>query len=66
MHELQGRRVLLTGATSGLGPGLAHALHLAGMRLVLSGRRPEALELLRRELVDSEAVLADRTKRTEV
>lgn len=59
MRELSERRLLLTGATSGLGPGLAHALHVAGYHLVLSGRRPEALARLARELVGSETIAAD-------
>lgn len=59
MRDPSGRRLLLTGATSGLGPGLARALHVAGYRLVLSGRRPEALAPLARELVGSETIAAD-------
>ena len=56
----------MTGATSGLGPVLARALHVAGYRLVLSGRRPEALAPLARELVGSEAIVADLGRRSEV
>ncbi len=59
-------RLLLTGATSGLGPVLARALHVAGYRLVLSGRRPEALAPLARELVGSETIVADLGRAAEV
>ncbi|MBO0709571.1 MAG: SDR family NAD(P)-dependent oxidoreductase [Candidatus Dormibacteraeota bacterium] len=59
MRDPHGARLLLTGATSGLGPVLARALHTAGYRLVLSGRRAEALAPLGRELVGSETVVAD-------
>lgn len=59
-------RLLLTGATSGLGPVLARALHVAGYRLVLSGRRAEALTPLARELVGSETIVADLARRPDV
>ena len=66
MADLRGARLLLTGATSGLGPGLARALHIAGYRLVLSGRRAEALAPLARELVGSETIVADLARPAEV
>jgi short-subunit dehydrogenase len=44
--ELAGRTVLVTGASGGLGGAIARALHVAGARLVLSGRRADALEAL--------------------
>lgn len=44
--ELSGRTALLTGATGGLGRAIAAALAGRGARLVLSGRKPEALEEL--------------------
>jgi len=48
--KLAGARVLLTGATGGLGQAIARALHGAGAReLVLTGRRAELL----RPLADS-------------
>jgi len=48
--QIDGARVLLTGASGGLGEAIARALSERGARLVLSGRRMEALEPLAREL----------------
>jgi short-subunit dehydrogenase len=48
--DLEGRTALLTGATGGLGRAIALALAGKGARLVLSGRRAEALEELAQEL----------------
>jgi uncharacterized protein len=48
--ELNGARVLLTGATGGLGEAIARALSERGAALVLSGRRVEALDALASEL----------------
>jgi short-subunit dehydrogenase len=48
--QLDGTRVLLTGASGGLGEAIARALGERGAKLVLSGRRTEALEPLAREL----------------
>ncbi len=41
--EIQGSRVLLTGATGGIGRAIARALHERGAHLLLSGRREEVL-----------------------
>jgi short-subunit dehydrogenase len=48
--ELAGSRVLLTGATGGLGRAIAAALAARGARPSLSGRKAEALEALAAEL----------------
>jgi short-subunit dehydrogenase len=56
--ELSGRRVLVTGATGGLGHAIARALHERGARLVLTGRRADVLEPLAAE-VGGRAVAAD-------
>jgi short-subunit dehydrogenase len=42
--ELAGSTALLTGATGGLGRAIAEGLAARGAKLVLSGRKPEALE----------------------
>ncbi|TWS19906.1 SDR family NAD(P)-dependent oxidoreductase [Tsukamurella asaccharolytica] len=44
--ELRSARVLITGASGGLGPALATAFASRGADLVLSGRRADALEQL--------------------
>ena len=48
--RLDGRVVIVTGATSGLGVGFARAVAAVGGHLVLAGRRTERLAELAREL----------------
>jgi len=48
--EIAGRTALLTGATGGLGRAIAAALAGRGAKLILSGRKPQALEALAAEL----------------
>jgi short-subunit dehydrogenase len=48
--KLDGARVLLTGATGGLGQAIARGLHARGAILTLSGRRAEVLEPLAAEV----------------
>ena len=44
--EIEGRRILLTGATGGLGTAIAEGLSAEGAELVLSGRRASELDAL--------------------
>jgi len=48
--QISGSRVLLTGATGGLGHAIARALHARGGELILTGRRTEVLAHLSCEL----------------
>ena len=50
MEDLRGKTVLLTGASTGLGPYIARRLHRAGAKFVLSARNQEALNRLAGEL----------------
>lgn len=59
MVDLRGKIVLLTGASTGLGPYIARRLRRAGARFVLSARNEAALTKLAEELGDSRIVVAD-------
>ena len=50
--DLNGSRVLLTGATGGIGHAIARALHSRGAHLILTGRRSEVLDELVADLGD--------------
>lgn len=63
--QIQGAKVLLTGATGGLGHAIAAALATAGAQLVLTGRRTELLEDLARR-VEGETLVADLTDRADL
>jgi short-subunit dehydrogenase len=65
MRDLHGRTVLLTGASSGLGPVIARRLRLEGARFVLSGRDRAKLAALAEELGESTVVPADLARRGE-
>ena len=57
MFELTGKTALVTGATGGLGGGIARALHKQGATVAISGTRKEALEALAGELKERVHVL---------
>ncbi len=59
MKDLAGKTVLLTGASTGLGPVIARRLHRAGARFVLSARNEAALDKLSKELGGARVVVAD-------
>jgi short-subunit dehydrogenase len=63
--EISGSRVLLTGATGGIGLAIARTLHGAGAELIVTGRRVEVLEPLAAELGAS-ALAVDLADRAEV
>ena len=50
--ELSGSRVLLTGATGGIGHAIARALHARGAHLILTGRKTDVLDELVAQLGD--------------
>src|SRR5258705_1288486 len=66
--EIAGSRILLTGATGGLGRAIAKTLHDKGGHLLLTGRKQDALEGLAAELggTRAEALAADLAKREDV
>jgi 3-oxoacyl-[acyl-carrier protein] reductase len=50
MFRLDGKSALVTGASGGIGAGIARALHAQGATVVLSGTRRDALDALASEL----------------
>ena len=63
--NVSGRTVLLTGASGGIGHAIARALHGAGAKLVLTGRRTDVLEALAAE-TGGRALAVDLTDRDAV
>jgi short-subunit dehydrogenase len=63
--SLDGARVLLTGATGGIGHALARRLSREGAQLVLTGRRADSLDALASEL-GAQAHVIDLARREEV
>jgi 3-oxoacyl-[acyl-carrier protein] reductase len=56
MFRLDGKVALVTGASGGIGDGIARALHAQGAAVALSGTRREALEALAASLGERVAV----------
>jgi 3-oxoacyl-[acyl-carrier protein] reductase len=52
MFDLTDKNALVTGATGGIGAGIARAFHKAGATVAISGRQVDKLEALARELGD--------------
>ncbi|MCC7253795.1 3-oxoacyl-[acyl-carrier-protein] reductase [Hyphomicrobium sp.] len=50
MFDLTGKKALVTGATGGIGAGIARAFHKAGAEVAISGRQVDKLEALAKEL----------------
>jgi len=59
--KLENQVAIITGASSGIGHGVAHELDRAGMKLVINGRRADRLEELAGELNSAAAVPGDLT-----
>jgi 3-oxoacyl-[acyl-carrier protein] reductase len=57
MFNLSGKTALVTGASGGIGGGIAKALAAQGARVALSGTRVEALEKLQAELRGDHPIL---------
>ena len=56
--ELKGKIAVITGASSGIGEGVARELATAGMKLVLTSRRKDLLDKLAADLDTETAVVA--------
>jgi short-subunit dehydrogenase len=63
--EISGSKVLLTGATGGLGQAIARAVHAKGGELILTGRRLDVLDPLAAEL-SARALAVDLSDGSEV
>jgi short-subunit dehydrogenase len=64
--DVQGKIVIVTGASSGIGLATARLLSSRGAKVVLVSRSREKLEMLSRELADSLVVPVDITKASEI
>ena len=58
MFDLTGRTALVTGATGGIGGGIARALHARGATVAISGRQAGKLEALAAELKERTHICA--------
>ncbi len=58
MMDIQGKTLLLTGATGGIGRAMAQALATAGAKLILVSRDLTQLQRLRQQLTGSHLICA--------
>ena len=65
MHLDSSSTALVTGASGGIGQAIARALHAAGARVVVSGRRADALATLAAE-IGARVIVADLARRDDV
>src|SRR6266508_3669669 len=70
-HSLQpdplaGRRILVTGGTSGLGLALVHAAHARGARVGFVARTASAVESVARALPGSVGIVGDVAEKTAI
>src|SRR3954466_10875060 len=61
----EGTTVLITGANGGIGCAIARAFHRHGAKLIVSGRRPDALEAIAKE-TGARVIVADLSKHADV
>jgi short-subunit dehydrogenase len=64
--EINGAEAVVTGAAGGLGSAIARALHARGARLILTGRREEALNFLASQLNGAEVLVCDLADRGQI
>ncbi len=65
MFDLTGKTALVTGASGGIGGGIARGLHAQGAHVVLSGTREEALKTLQGELGERASVVTANLSKAE-
>jgi len=63
--DVRGKTVLLTGASTGLGPHIARRLHRGGARFILSARNQQALDKLAAELDGARVIVSDLSRNGE-
>lgn len=68
MFSLKDRKILVTGATGGIGKAIAHALHAQGATICITGRNTANLEALKAELGGDrvEVIASDLSDMTQV
>jgi NAD(P)-dependent dehydrogenase (short-subunit alcohol dehydrogenase family) len=64
--DFTGKRVLVTGAASGIGAAMARTFHAHGATMVLADRDAAGLEAMARELQDSRAITFDQADLTSI